>query len=222
MNIAFLPIRGGSKSIKYKNIKIMCGLPLFTWAMMAAEECPLISKVIIGTDSDQIWDVAQNYISEKISMYDTGPMGDTCLQEDVMVPLAEKVNFDKIVLLQATQPLVTTENLTSALDRMRKEKLDSMISVCRQHRFIWDQNGPVNYDPQKRPRRQEWDGLLIENGAFFITTHDALLKSKCRVSGNIGTFIMKPYTFFDIDEPEDWGIMEMLLEKQILGEFLNE
>ena len=30
----------------------------------------------------------------------------------------------------------------------------------------------MNYDPAKRPRRQDWDGELIENGAFYFTTKE--------------------------------------------------
>ena len=32
----------------------------------------------------------------------------------------------------------------------------------------------MNYDPAKRPRRQDWDGELIENGAFYFTTKEVI------------------------------------------------
>ena len=36
MNIAFIPVRGGSKSIPLKNIKPFAGKPLVFWTVMAA------------------------------------------------------------------------------------------------------------------------------------------------------------------------------------------
>ena len=56
-----------------------------------------------------------------------------------------------------------------------EEDVDSVLSVVRQKRFNWnyDLNGyvnPTNYDIFNRPRRQEFDGYLVENGAFYITS----------------------------------------------------
>ena len=42
MNIAFIPARCGSKSIKYKNIKLFCGKPLVYWDISALEKSSLI------------------------------------------------------------------------------------------------------------------------------------------------------------------------------------
>ena len=36
MNVAFIPVRGGSKSIPLKNIKIINGRPLIYWTAAAA------------------------------------------------------------------------------------------------------------------------------------------------------------------------------------------
>ena len=39
MNVAFIPVRGGSKSIPLKNIKLLRGKPLVYWTVKAAWEC---------------------------------------------------------------------------------------------------------------------------------------------------------------------------------------
>ena len=64
-----------------------------------------------------------------------------------------------------------------------------------------------------RPRRQEFDGYLVENGAFYISSKADLLKSQNRVSGNIKAVEMNEDTFFEIDEPSDWVIIEALMKK---------
>ena len=90
--------------------------------------------------------------------------------------------------------------------------------MVRQKRFHWanDENGfahPTNYDVFKRPRRQEFDGYLVENGAFYISSKADLIKSQNRVSGNIKVVEMNEDTFFEIDEPSDWIIIEALMKK---------
>ena len=59
MNVAFIPVRGGSKSIPLKNIKEICGKPLVYWTVKAACNCTAIDKVYIATDSDKINEFAE-------------------------------------------------------------------------------------------------------------------------------------------------------------------
>jgi len=80
------------------------------------------------------------------------------------------------------------------------------------HRFIWSKEGEsLNYDYKNRPRRQDFDGVLIENGAIYCTTKTALLKSKNRLSGSIGTIEMPEDTLVEIDSETDWQVIEQLL-----------
>ncbi|WP_128824111.1 cytidylyltransferase domain-containing protein [Brachyspira hampsonii] len=50
MNIAFIPVRGGSKSVPLKNIKNIYGKPLVYWAVNAAQHSKVIDKVVVATD----------------------------------------------------------------------------------------------------------------------------------------------------------------------------
>jgi N-acylneuraminate cytidylyltransferase len=72
----------------------------------------------------------------------------------------------------------------------------------------------MNYDPLHRPRRQDHSGCLVENGAFYITRRDLLLKTGCRISGNISAYIMPPESYLEIDGPDDFGILETLMNKK--------
>ena len=50
MNIAFIPVRGGSKSIPLKNIRIINNKPLVYWTAFAAQNAECIDKLIIATE----------------------------------------------------------------------------------------------------------------------------------------------------------------------------
>ena len=60
-NLAFIPVRGGSKSIPLKNIKELFGKPLVYWTAKAADSANCIDEVIIATDSDEIKKVVQSF-----------------------------------------------------------------------------------------------------------------------------------------------------------------
>lgn len=225
MNVAFIPVRGGSKSIPLKNIREIAGRPLVYWTAKAANDCRDIDRVYICTDSDAIKETVEGLGLEKVCVIGRSPESatDTASTESVMLEFAENHEFATIVLIQATSPLLASADLEGGFLEYRKSDTDSVLSVVRQKRFHWaeNENGfivPTNYDVFHRPRRQEFEGYLVENGAFFITSRRALLESGNRVSGNIRAYEMDGASYFEIDEPNDWVIIENLLKSKLRKE----
>lgn len=218
--VAFIPVRGGSKSIPKKNIKIINGKPLVRWVIDAAANCDEIERIFVSTDSLEIKQVVNNFKYEKVTVVDRSyeSATDDAPSEIALIEFAKNIDCENIVFIQATSPLLTNTDLTTAINEYYAGNFDSMISVVRQKRFIWENGNntaiPINYDPMKRPRRQDFDGYFVENGAFYITKRSALLRSNCRVSGRIGLYEMSPESFFEIDEPSDWVIVEQLLKRK--------
>lgn len=225
MNAAFIPVRGGSKSIPLKNIKTICGKPLVYWTVKAASLCQYIDVVYVATDSDIIKSTVEKFNMDKVKVIGRSAENacDTASTESAMLEFADNYDFDNIVLIQATSPLLTADDLNRGFDIFNDTETDSVLSAVRQYRFNWsvDDNGfatATNYDVFNRPRRQDFDGYLVENGAFYITSKADLLKTKNRVSGKIKPCIMNEDTFFEIDEPSDWVIIESLMKKNGLAE----
>ena len=116
MNIAFIPVRGGSKSIPLKNIKILNGKPLVYWTTKAANDADCIDKVIIATDSNEIKNVVQNFDLSKVEIFDRNPENatDTASTESVMLEFISQSNLnpeDNFFLIQSTSPLLKSEHI---------------------------------------------------------------------------------------------------------------
>lgn len=227
MNVAFIPVRGGSKSIPLKNIKPISGKPLVYWTVKAACGCKYIDKVYVATDNDKIRETVEGFkngieadLFAKVQVIGRSAesASDTASTEFAMLEFAGSYEFDNIVLVQATSPLLQATDLDRGFDAFNEDGVDSVLSVVRQKRFHWenDESGyahPTNYDVFHRPRRQEFDGYLVENGAFYISSKADLIKYQNRISGNIKAVEMNEDTFFEIDEPSDWVIIEALMKK---------
>ena len=216
--IAFIPIRGGSKSIPNKNIKLFCGKPLIYWSMIAACRANLINEVIIATDSLEFEAIINNFGEKKTKIYQRKKENaeDESSTESVMLEYIKyKKNLredDVFVLIQATNPFITSEYLDDALYRYSISFSDSMLSCARMKRFFWGEKGmPMNYDLNNRPRRQDFKGILIENGSFYINKIKNVKEHKNRLSGSVSIYEMPDYTSFEIDEPDDWIISENLM-----------
>jgi len=214
---AFIPLRGGSKSIPRKNIKNIAGYPLFYWSVKAAIDSKCFDNIVISSEDDEILLIANKFFEDLIVL-DKRPdklAQDTTSTEDVVIEyLGRNTQVDNLVLIQATSPLTSKWDFIKAKEKYVNEKLDSLLTGCEFKRFIWTSSGePKNYDPHNRPRRQDFEGDIIENGAFYFSKRSVYEKYNNRLGGKIGIHIMHEDTSFEIDEPSDWTIVEMLLKK---------
>lgn len=222
-NIAFIPVRGGSKSIPLKNIRELNGKPLVYWTAKACQDAKCIDKVIVATDSLEIKTAVLSFGFNKLEVYDrvAENASDTASTESVMLEYIEKSNLkgsDVFFLIQATSPLTQPHHIDEAFEKLRKEQADSLLSCVVCKRFFWDKNGSsINYDYTKRPRRQNFDGYFMENGAIYINSVDNIIKYKNRLSNKIAIYQMPEYTATEIDEPEDWIVLENLMKKFLIS-----
>jgi CMP-N-acetylneuraminic acid synthetase len=222
--IAFVPARCGSKSIPLKNIKSFCGQPLICWVLQALESVEEIDEIHVATDCVEIKDTVAGFGFNKINIYMRSPENaqDHSSTESVMLEFIETRNFakdDVFILVQATCPLTQGDDFRKALRIYFGKRPDSLLSCARMKIFLWSPEGkPINYDYNNRPRRQEIEGELMENGAFYISTVGNIRTSKNRLSGKIAIYEMPAYSALDIDDHDDWLIGEMLMKKYVLAQ----
>jgi len=223
--IAFVPVRGGSKSIPLKNIKDFCGKPLVYWNLRALSAVESINKIYVATDNLDIKDVVSNFAFGKVKIYDRDPKNaeDASTTESVILEFIEKqhISDETIFLLsQATCPLTRTEDYEGGILRyLNSGGKSSVLSCSRVKRFFWgDAGSPINYDYLNRPRRQDFAGTLMENGAFYVNSVKNIRIFKNRLSTKVEIFEMPEYTAIDIDEPEDWYMAEAAMKKHYHGE----
>lgn len=219
--VAFIPARGGSKGIPRKNIKILAGKPLIAWTLEAALACSAIEQVYVSTDADYIKECVDRLFRNRVTVIGRSPQTSTdgATSESALLEFCETNIFDFVLFIQATSPLLNTADLEKAIHMMQTNHYDSLLSVVRQKRFIWDINSqgiatPINYSPLYRPRRQDFNGFLAENGAFYLSSRKAILNSQCRISGKIGCIEMNHETYVELDELEDWFYVENILRNK--------
>ena len=92
-----------------------------------------------------------------------------------------------------------------------------MSEMAQFKHFIWTEDAkPLNYNPKTRPRRQDFFGSFVENGAFYISNCEQLASSEVRLHGKIGIYEMTEETKTEIDTIEDWKIIEPILLENII------
>lgn len=215
--VALIPLRAGSASISGKNVRPLAGRPLCDWAIRAALDSGIFDSVWVSTDSDEIEQIAR-MAGAQVHRRAPETATETASSESAMFDFAAAhPEFDVLALVQATSPLTRPEDFLGARATFLAEGADSLVTVTRQRRFRWsataDGAEALNYDPAARPRRQDWEGELIENGAFYFTRKALLEGAKCRLGGRVCVYEMPAHTSFEVDEPEDWTILEALARR---------
>jgi CMP-N-acetylneuraminic acid synthetase len=212
--VAYMPLRGGSKSIPRKNIRPLAGRPLFSWSLAAALSSQCFGQVWAGTDSDEIQRAVEHQFGGQVRVFRRSP--ETCADdsstESALLEFAAAVDFDVLCTVQATSPLSRAQDFQLAQRAFLQRPADSLLTATRVKRFYWTPDGqPLNYDPARRPRRQDFAGSLMENGAFYLTSRKILDATRCRLGGVVAIHEMAPDSAIEIDEPEDWVAVEQLL-----------
>jgi len=208
--VSVILARGGSKGIPDKNIIDINGKPLL-WYSINASLNSNVSETWVSTDSKRIAIVAQKY-GAKVVDRPKALATDISQSDDSLIHFANNVDFDILVFIQPTSPLLGSKYINKGLEMM--SKYDSIFSAYKEHwlpRWTLDST-PVEWDINNRPRRQDIKELYVENGAFYITTKANLLASELRYSGNIGMVEMPYEKSFQIDNLDDLKVVRRLLK----------
>ena len=211
--------RGGSKSIPKKNIIDLNSKPLL-WYTANASLNSAVDDTWVSTDCAEIKSVALE-IGCKVIDRPEEISGDNSKSDEALVHFSESVDFDVLVFIQPTSPLLQAEDIDKGLGMMSDH--DSVFSACKEHWIPrWhlpsrSMNGhlfpgrPDGWDINNRPMRQDMEEKYIENGAFYITTRNQLESSGLRYGGKIGVAEMPLHRSFQIDTHEDLKLFEKLL-----------
>jgi len=219
--VAIILARGGSKSIPGKNIIDFCGKPLIAWTIEQLQQSKGINSVWVSSDSKKILSVSEAFGAEIIHR-PAEISGDAATSESgwlhALDYIENKVGYvDLVVAPQVTSPLRESADIERGLSDFYKQKCDSMFScsvvkglfLCERR-----QDGTlkgINYDYKNRKRRQDTIKQYIENGSFFLFKPEILRKFNNRLGGKIGVTEMEFWKMFQIDEPSDIKLCQVIM-----------
>lgn len=148
-----------------------------------------------------------------------------------------------LVIAQATNPFFTPMDYFNALsmygERTDMIPIESILSGVNLRRFFWiedEQSGyfsAFNYEVHYRPMRQQFDStgqhekfpfkVFLENGGFYSCRRIAsFIRSGCRLIDPVGGYDMVDwFKGVEIDEPEDWDLIEHIFEKKFAPNVKN-
>lgn len=112
--IAVIPARLGSTRLPRKVLREIAGRPMLAWVYDAARSSPLVSDVIVATDSEEVMAICQR---SGWNARMTSPQHRS--GTDRVYEIARSLPADVYVNLQGDEPLARPEHLEALLEPMR-------------------------------------------------------------------------------------------------------
>jgi CMP-N-acetylneuraminic acid synthetase len=222
--LAIVPARGGSKGLKFKNLRKVKNKSLVEITGKFIKKCKFIDHAIISTDNDKI-----AIEGKKSGLYfirrPKNISGDKVADVKVLLHayrelIKKKKFFDLIVMLHPTSPLREINDLKNAIKFLLKNKFDSVWTISPTE---------TKYHPDKQLlldgkrikfftikgksiiARQQLSKVYHRNSNAYIVDAKFLLKKKSIISKKTGGYIVKSKQI-SIDTEDDIQMVEKIFK----------
>jgi CMP-N-acetylneuraminic acid synthetase len=221
---AFLPCRKGSQRVPKKNIKPFVDFEfgLIQIKLKQLIEACNVDKIVLSTNDDEILDYAASLQSDKIIPHKRVELlsSSETSTDDLVAHALDLIPQGHILWTHVTSPFVNAQLYDKIIQQYRTALLDdydSLMTTNLIHGFLWDENGPINYDRtlEKWPRTQTIKPLYEINSAVFLSSSENYYNLNDRIGEKPFLYVLDKIQSFDIDWEEDYKIAEMI---QIKGE----
>jgi len=143
--IAMIPARKGSQRLKWKNLALLDGKPLISYAIEAAQKSKMFSKIIVNSEDKVFKEIARKYGVE--FYHRSFHLASSAAKSDEVVYDFLKHNpCDILTWVNPTSPLQPAEEIQDVLYYFQKNNLDTLITVKNEQVHCIFENKPINFD----------------------------------------------------------------------------
>lgn len=220
MNIlAVIPARGGSKGIPRKNLRLLNGKPLIYYTINSALKSKFDIDIYVTSDDDEILHTAKTF-GAKVRKREPSISDDKSTLDPVIYDCytyakeIEKKEFELILTLQPTSPLLKSSSIDKAIEMMISGDFDTIISAKDDTHLSWKKDGDKfipNYE--KRLNRQYLTPLFTETGGILATRNNIISQNN-RIGKNVNLLILSGGEEIDIDTYEDFNLCEYYMKRK--------
>lgn len=134
--------------------------------------------------------------------------------EAVQEFIGKHKHVSKVALFQCTSVFLRKEYVQKAFED--SQNAECLFSVTRSHKLRWkEEDGfivPENFNPQKRIRRQDWKGEMMEAGMVYVAERSLLEKGMFQ-SKNCKVLEIPARDSLEVDTPFDLDVARCLIER---------
>lgn len=231
--IVVIPARAGSERVKHKNTRPFAGFDggLLELKLRQLSRVGNIDKIIVSSNDPEVLAYSENFSRQTdtrvLPLSRPDDLGRSSTPMSKFIDYVSTLETDGIMMMtHVTHPFVTSDVINEFITIWKKaesEGYDSLMTVTRLHKFIWDERGPYNYDDtvERWPRSQDIKPLFEVNHAAYIIPFEKMREAGDRVGKNPYLHPIDEAVAMDIDWEEQFLLLNDLSEmKRSRGECL--
>jgi CMP-N-acetylneuraminic acid synthetase len=203
-----------SERVKNKNIRDLCGKPLFYYILETLQECDNVEKIIVDTDSDIIKEKI-NSDFEKIIVLDRPEelRGGHVPMNSIIAHDLKHASGDYFLQTHSTNPLLKPQTIDESIELfLKRSEHDSLFSVNKILKRCYDSKGnPINHDLKIMERTQDLTPIYEENSCIFLFTRKSFELDNNRVGKTPYLFEIGKEESMDIDDEFDFELVKSLI-----------
>ncbi|HUB75071.1 MAG TPA: acylneuraminate cytidylyltransferase family protein [Solirubrobacteraceae bacterium] len=212
---AIVPMRHFSRRVPGKNYRLLGERPLYRYILDTLLATPLVSEVVVDTDSEQIIEeVRQQLPRVRIVRRPERLRSEMLVMNEILLNTVTEVEADYYLQTHSTNPFLSAETIGRAIETFlaHRGEYDSLFSVSPLQVRLWSVDGrPLNHDPENLIRTQDLEPVMEENSCIYIFRRDVLEARANRIGAHPFVFAMDPSEALDIDTELDWQIAQARL-----------
>ena len=207
MYTAIIPVRKGSRRLKGKNVADFYGTTLLEYKINQLKKVKEITAIVVSSDCDDMLSIAQKHnvvVHKRELIYcdeKTKSFG------EVVEHICQNVSGKNIIWATCTSPLVEPEDYSKAIntyEEQLKNNFDSLMSVEEFKRYLWTENGPLNYElGVKHVPSQELPPLFRVTDGVLIAPRHKMIEWQYFHGVNPYMYKMDKRSSVDIDDLYD-------------------
>lgn len=211
---ALIPVRSGSQRVINKNMRPFAGSSLLEIKIKQMLRIPELDGVVVNSNDDEMLALAKSLGAETVKRPEI--YADSNATNSMYKFVAETFTADTMVYANCTSPCIRDETVRACIKKYYENlgRYDSLNTGNDVKEFLWQDNKPINYDPEHTPRSQDLPDILMLNFAISIIDRQHMVD----ISHYIGK---KPFIYkisredaVDVDDMLDFEFAEFLYKKQ--------
>ena len=217
-----IPARMGSKRVPKKNIRLLAGKPLISYALRSAQESKAFDEIYLNSEDEIFRDIAQE---QGVHFYhrDGKFATDKTNNDEFLKDFIENIEGDIIVQLLPTSPFISPEQIRGFVETIsRRNDLETLVSVIdHQIAGIYD-NKPINFS-QEEPHisSQEMQPIQTYATVLMAWRKESLINQLSQkgfgyhgINGKTAYYKLDGLAKIDIDKEDDFQLADFIMRYQ--------
>ncbi|GAA4915356.1 cytidylyltransferase domain-containing protein [Nesterenkonia rhizosphaerae] len=220
-----IPARAGSERVKNKNTRRFASYEggLLELKLKQLTRTSQIDRIIVSSNDPVVLEYTSRFAQEQgdsriEALERPDELGRSSTPMSVFIQyVAGLQESGTMMMTHVTHPFIGSQHFTELVRAWRQAASaghDSLLTVTKLQTFLWDENGPYNYDPsdERWPRSQDIKPLFEINHGAYLIPFRVMRETGDRVGNHPKMYELPENVVLDIDWEDQFTLLQDIAE----------